>query len=169
MGAIATDYDRACDVQDGAALLTAGAGWVIALNSEVASAGWLPLSDEPERATLVAVGGGFDESLHAIYVRLAVGEWTTLIDGLQIGPGGLLLMHAGDSPSNVDTVAFDTNVDTSYAVIGEAIAHPCSPGSYRAELIEHVQRASATTPGEYAVLLRLTRTGEHGQSAVAAG
>ena len=36
MGEVATDYDRACDVQGGAALLTAGSGWVIALSTEVA-------------------------------------------------------------------------------------------------------------------------------------
>lgn len=35
MGDTATAYDRACDVDEGAALLAAGAGWVIAINSEV--------------------------------------------------------------------------------------------------------------------------------------
>jgi hypothetical protein len=169
MGEVATDYDRACDVEHGAALLTAGTGWVIALSSEVAGAGWVPLSEEPSSVALVAVAGGFDASLADIYARLSDGEWTSLTDGLQIGPGGLLLLHAGDIPGSVDEVAFDASVDKGYAAIGEAITYPCPPGSYRVELIKHVQRRSATVPGEYAVLLRLTWTAPFGQSSVAAG
>jgi len=169
MGEVATDYDRACDVQGGAALLTAGSGWVIALSTEVAGAGWIPLNGEPLSVALAAVDGGFDGSLPEIYARLSQGEWTLLTDGLQIGPGGLLLMHAGGNPNSVAEVAFDSNVDMGYAAIGEAITYPCPPGCYRVELIEHVRRRSPTVPGEYAVLLRLTRTGELGRASVTAG
>ena len=86
---VATDYDRACDVDDGAALLHAGTGWVIALNSEVAGAAWIPLGNKPAVAAVVGAGGGGDASLADIYASLAAGEWTTLMDALEIGEGGV--------------------------------------------------------------------------------
>jgi hypothetical protein len=155
----ATDYDRACDVEEGAALLSAGEGWVIVLNSEIAGAGWLPLSEAPSSAALVAVAGGFDESLAEIYERLATGQWVILTNELQIGAGGVFLMHAAGVPGLEHEVAYN-DANRRYAAIGDAIVYPFPPGTYRAEMSEHVQRRTPNTPGTYAVFLRLTRVGE---------
>jgi len=164
--AVATDYDRACEIDDGAALLDAGPGWVIVLNSEVASAAWIPLGDEPAAAAVVAAIGGSDASLSDIYASLANGEWTALTDALEIGPGGVFLMHAAGIPGTETEYPFSEDASGKYAVIGDAIVYPLPPGRYRAEMLTHLKRRTATTLGEYVVLVRFRLQGE---SAVAAG
>ena len=164
-GGAATDYDRACDVEAGAALLNAGAGWVVVLNSEVAGAAWLPLAEEPASAAIIAVSGGLDESLPEIYELLASGEWTPLSDGVPIDSGGVFLMHAAGKPGSEDELAFNDPAPYGYATIGQAIVYPFPAGCYRVEMLEHVRRRTEMQPGALAVLIRLTRVGQFGASA----
>ena len=164
-GTPATDYDRACDVEDGAALLTAGPGWVLVLNGELGGAGWLPLSNEPASAAIVGASGGFDESLAELHAQFASGAWTSLTESLPIGAGGVFLMHASGIPGDEDEVAYDNEGRASSPCIGDAIVYPLPAGTYRAELLEHVRRRTATTPGGYVVVVRLTRVGEPHASA----
>ena len=159
-GAPATDYDRACDVEEGAALLTAGPGWVLVLNGELAGAGWLPLGEDPASAAIVASSGGFDESLTELHAQFAGGAWTSLTESLSIGAGGVFLMHAAGILGDVDEVAYDSEERASSPCIGDAIMYPLPAGTYRAELLEHVRRRTATTPGGGVVIVRLTRVGD---------
>lgn len=158
-GPTATDYDRACNVEDGAALLPAGSGWVVILNSELAGAGWLRLGDEPASAAIVAASGGFDESLAEIHARFATGDWTLLTDDLPIGVGGVFLMHAAGVPGSEREIPHDSGTHTSCAAIGDAIVYPFPEGTYHAEMLEHLQRPTSATPGAYAVMVRITRLG----------
>jgi hypothetical protein len=77
---------------------------------------------------IIAVGGGADESLPEMYASIAAGRWALLTDSLQIGPGGVFLMHAAGVPGSEDELAFDTEVNTSYATIGQAIVYPFPAG-----------------------------------------
>lgn len=157
---VATDYDRACDVNDGAELLDAGPGWVIVLNSEVAGAAWIPLGDDPASVGVVATSGGSDASLSAIYVSRADGRWTILSESLEIGSGGVCLMHAAGIPNTEAEFAFDTEAGKPYATIGDAIVYPLPAGRYRVERLTHLTRRTAVTPGEYTVLVRFSRQRE---------
>ena len=159
-GAPATDYDRACDVEDGAALLTAGPGWVLVLNGELGGAGWLPLGDDPASAAIVAASGGFDESLAELHAQFASGAYTSLTESLPIGAGGVFLMHAAGIPGEESEVAYDSEAKAYSPGIGDAILYPLPVGTYRAELLEYVRHRTATTPGGDVVIVRLTRVGE---------
>ena len=166
VGPVATDYDRACDIDTGAALLEAGAGWVIAINGEVAEAALLPVDDAGPTVAVVAVDSWTEDpgptAVRARYAALAQGTWTTLADALEIGPGGVLLMHAAGTPGAETEYAFDAAAETTRAVIGDAIVYPLPPGRYLVEQLEHVRRRTETHPGEYAVLVRFRGHGESG-------
>jgi hypothetical protein len=165
MSAVATDYDRACDVVEGAALLDAGPGWVIVLNSEMAGAAWVPLVGSTS-VGLAATGGGSDDSLATIYAARAEGPWTVLSESLELGEGGVVLMHAAGEPTAEVRLPFDNESQKAFATIGTAIVYPLSAGRYRVERLTYLSRCTAAMPGEYTVLVRFSLNGE---SVVAAG
>lgn len=161
--AAATDYDRACDVADGAALLEAGEGWVIVLQAE-GEAFWLPTA--PRDVIAVAIGAESNAptsaaDASALYERFAHEVWTPLGADLPVGEGGLALLHAGGWRGSDREWPHDASPAAEGASacvhIGDAITYPVPPGRYRAERYEHLQRATSQQPGEYIVLVRFTR------------
>lgn len=69
-------------------------------------------------------------------------------------------MHAAGEPTTERKISFDSEPTSRPPVIGDAIVYPLPAGRYRAEFIKNVRRRTPTTPGQYVVLLRLTRRGE---------
>jgi hypothetical protein len=136
--------------------LASGTGWVIVLNSEVAGAAWMPLEGETN-AAVIGTSGGSDRSLRDMYAHLAGGTWVTLGSAVEVGPGGVFLMHAGGKPGTETEYPFNADPSPKYAAIGDAIVYPLSPGKYSVESLEHLERRTATTPGCYSVLVRFTR------------
>ena len=84
---------------------------------------------------------------------------------VQIGPGRVFLMHAAGIPGTETEYPFSADASGKYAVIGDAIVYPLPPGRYRAEMLTHLKLRTATSVGEYVVLVRFRLQGE---SAVAA-
>ena len=74
------------------------------------------------------------------------------MDALEIGEGGVFLMHAADTLDTATEYSFDGHGKIKYAVIGDAIGYPLPPGRYHAELL------AGEALGAYAVAVRFSRT-----------
>jgi hypothetical protein len=129
----ATDYDRACDVQEPAAVLHAPPGWVLILQDAAGGAAWLPPLF-PGELLLMQFEAAPDEELAEAMLAVLAGQpataWQTLAQGLDVGPGGMLLLHASGSPTTEVEQQFGVIPAAGYAVIGDSIHYPAIPGRY---------------------------------------
>jgi hypothetical protein len=131
---VATDYDRACDVEEPAELLVQDGGWVLILGGVVQRAAWLRISDD---CFLVVsedwLPDDSDVALRARYEAMTDYPWFLVKHDVQIGPGGLVLTHAGSTLSDAALSSFDEMPKRGYSVIGDGIRYPVAPGTYRIE------------------------------------
>lgn len=129
----ATDYDRACDVEAPAAVLRAPPSWVLVLREAHGGAAWLPPLF-PGELLLMQFEAPPDEESGEAVVALLAGQpataWQTLAEGLDVGPRGMLLLHAAGSPTTEAEQQYGVIPDAGYAVIGESINCPAIPGRY---------------------------------------
>jgi hypothetical protein len=139
-GEVATDYDRACDVNESARVLEAGDGWVLVLGGVVQSAAWYPMAGGSDFAVISVEwlpDTGVD-ALAALYSAQPASKWQEIGLQVRVGDGGLLLMHAAGRLGEDDERRYDAP-GPSY--IGDAIAFPAAPGRYRVETCEIIDRS----------------------------
>ena len=159
---VATDYDRACDVEEGAALLPAGDGWVVVLTAS-AEGVWHPAP--PAGVVAIAIGiqdwaeQTTPDNVAALYNGVASRAWTVLGEAVTIGEGGVALLHAGGVRGQDTEHAHDAEYERNsgergLVFIGDAIVYPVQPGTYRLEAYEHLVPSTPTTLGEHVVLVR---------------
>jgi hypothetical protein len=124
----ATDYDRACDIDDGAAVLSIGSSWGLVLGGTTsASAAWIQ-NGEADLFYLIGVSSA-DEDSAELLRRLVRGpqQWMPLHAGLEIGAEGLRLLHASSRSDEVDDHDFDAPGQFG---IGDGLRFPAPPGRY---------------------------------------
>lgn len=108
----ATDYDRACDVNDWAQLVDVGSSWGLVLGNESPMAAWIPFANSDRFLAVVAVtcSASFDESV-GFFARLhdnrGEQDWERHDRVVWVGQGELLLLHAAFAGKAVREVAFD--------------------------------------------------------------
>lgn len=150
-----TDYDRACDVRASAQVLEAGDGWVLVLGGVVEKAAWYKPAGSAEFA-VISVEYMHDTStdtLANLYNAQPPQEWRVLAPALEIGPGGLMLMHAAGRPGEEDE---RPNDGPGPSFIGDAITFPATAGRYRVDVSEIM--VSGGPSEERAALVRFTPT-----------
>jgi hypothetical protein len=161
----ATDYDRACDVEEPAAVLCAPPSWVLVLREAAGGAAWLPPLFPGELLLMQFEAAPDEDSAQAVLTLLAgqpATAWQTLAEGLDIGPGGMLLFHAAGSPTTEAEQQFGVIPDAGYAVIGDPINYPAIPGRYDLKSCTHPLPVSE---GEYHIcFLRFTPAAKQGAS-----
>ena len=159
---VATDYDRACDVNAGAGVLLAGDGWVVVITAS-AEGLWHPAS--PPATSAVAVGiqdwnrDSTPETITTLYASLAGRTWTVLGESVPVGDGGVALLHAGGVCGQDTEYLHDAEYERSpgergVVFIGDAIVYPIPVGKCRLEAYEHVVPHTAADLGEHAVWVR---------------
>lgn len=127
-GSAATDYDRACDVTDAAAILDVGASWAMVISEPAPSVAWLTGTASRE-CVAVNFDYGDDSGLGSLldaYTRVSADEWRRLGTGVTIGSQELLLMHAASS----DEVRIGSSRTDGNAIIGEALPIAVVEGRY---------------------------------------
>ena len=130
---IATDYDRACDVNDWVGALEIGPSWGVVLgNTTSASAAWLA---GPRAEQFYAVGvDATDDDSSATLLTLATsqrnGAWRRVLTSAEVTARGLLLLHAASRGGEVQEQASDT---PGTALIGDGIRHAVPPGRFAVE------------------------------------
>jgi hypothetical protein len=148
---VTTDYDRACEVKTSAQVLDAGDGWVLVLGGSVDQAAWhKPIGRHG--FAIISVEHLHDTStdtLAKLYDAQPTGEWRVLAPALDIGPGGLILMHAAGRVGEEDARSHES---PGPSFIGDAITFPATAGRYSVDLSEIMV---SQEPGEgKATLLR---------------
>jgi hypothetical protein len=136
--AFATDYDRACDVEEWAAILEVGLSWGLVLGGEDTADGWLQ-PNAPDTLALVRTAWSdllSDEEIPKLYEALAEQRWKRLHSGLLITHGDLLLMHAASTGSEVREKEAD---NPSLVTIGDAMPYHARPGLYSVDLCEVIE------------------------------
>ena len=125
----ATDYDRACQVNESAMLLDVGPGWGLAVDAGGATAAWLSRPSDSEHLLAVVFYSDAPSlaDLRGMEHELAGDAWEVLAPALDVPDGGLLLLHAASTPRDVQVGAWD---DEGSAVIGDAIDYPIPAGRY---------------------------------------
>ena len=130
----ATDYDRACDVEEPVEFIRQGPGWLLVLGGVVQSAGWLRISDD---CFIVVseewVPDDSEVAVRALYEAMSDYGWFLVKHDVHIGEGGLVLTHAGSTLSDAEVRAFDELPARGHSVIGDGIRYPAPPGTYRIE------------------------------------
>ena len=132
----ATDYDRACDAPDTATVIAIGDSWGIVLGTAAAqSAQWLP-GWQQDAFYVLGIEALYDASqdrLRRLIDAQLPSSWRTLLAAVEVGAGGLLLMHAADRPTEIREHSALRDVEPSDApgaVIGEGLRFSASPGTY---------------------------------------
>jgi hypothetical protein len=136
--AFATDYDRACDVEEWAVILKVGPSWGLVLGGEDTADGWLQPT-VPDTLALVRIAWSdllSDEEIPQLYEAQAEQNWKRLHSGLLITHGGLLLMHSANTGSEVREKEAD---NPSRVTIGDAMPYHARPGQYSVDLCEVVE------------------------------
>ncbi len=126
MGGVATDYDRACNANWPAELLTIGPSWGLAISAETtASASWLDVL-EPDTRIVVCIMFANEDSdrwLHEVYSHVPKTDWLLNAEAAPVLSTELILMHAvSASEANL------LHKDVERAVIGDAILES-TPGT----------------------------------------
>ena len=132
-GDVASDYDRACDCR-GPEVLHAAGSWALILAGAEDAAAWLPEDTDARISLVFAFARPEDASLDALLALRAAQPplaWSELADSVEVGPGGLLLMHAADAIGSATEQAFDASATAPTAFIGDAIVVAAPAGRYR--------------------------------------
>lgn len=126
---VATDYDRACEVNESAMLLDVGASWAVAVDASGANAAWLTRPEDSEHVLAVVFYSAASslEPVRELAFGVAGERWEVLSPALDLPDGGLLLHHAASTPRDVRVGAWD---EAGHAVIGDAIQYPIPAGRY---------------------------------------
>ncbi len=154
-GEIATDYDRACDVNEPARVLEAGEGWVLVLGGVVQSAAWYPLARGSEFA-VISVEWLQDKGLDALAARYSArppSRWQRVGPPVRVGDGGLVLMHAAGRLGEDDERPYDA---PGRSYIGDAIVFPAAPGHYSLEVCQIIDQRDPRVPSA-AAFVRFSR------------
>ena len=155
---VATDYDRACDVDpESAAALDIGESWGIVLGTAAAqSAQWLPGGADDDGAIYaVGIESAYDtapDRLRSLASAVPGGEWRVLRDRAAVGPEGLLLAHAASRPGEVRELTAWMPVsdgEEGGAVFGDGLRYPAPAGEYAVSA-----RDVVTPAGEYLTFIR---------------
>jgi len=129
----ATDYDRACDIDDYHGVIDVGDSWGLVLHDEIPAAGWMKMRDG-EALFLVRIiycETDGDDEVHRCYRKLRDADWKRIAEKLPLVNGELILFHAaGRLDGSLQEV---TPSDGGFALIGDAIKAPMAPGSYAIE------------------------------------
>ena len=128
----ATDYDRACDVNNPAAVLDVGSSWGLVLN-DISSAAWMqPVVDQPFFIVHVEYADdSSDEAIFEAYTTCNQADWKR-IGEVPSESGDLILMHAGSRGDRLGIERSPTNIGP--ALIGDAITLTTTPGRYSIEM-----------------------------------
>jgi len=157
-----SDYERACEIQDGAALLPAGNGWVVVMTASAVGL-WHPAPPSGVMAVAIGIQDWTEETtsdtIGALYTEFADRPWLVLAEALPLGEGGVALLHAAGVRGQDIEYLHDAEYgrypgDRGLVFIGDAIVYPLPPGTYRLEAYEHLVRRTPTAPGEHLVLVR---------------
>jgi Immunity protein 21 len=154
--AIASDYDRACDIDpESACALDVGRDWAVVLGTVAArSAQWLPGADG---RTFFAVGiEAADNTAPERLLALASesGEWRVLLERAAVGADGLLLAHAASRLTEVQELSAMMRAsegEAAGAVIGDGLRYPAFSGVYSVNA-----RDIITPEGEYLTFVRFS-------------
>jgi len=137
---VATDYDRACDVNEPARVLDAGDGWVLVLGGVVQRAAWYPLVHRSEFAVISVewlpdIGVA---ALAALYSEQPASNWQPIGSEVRVGDGGLVLMHAAGCLGEDAEHPYDA---PGRSYIGDAIVFPATPGRYGLEACQIIHQS----------------------------
>ncbi len=137
---VATDYDRACDVNEPARVLDAGDGWVLVLGGVVQRAAWYPLVHRSEFAVISVewlpdIGVA---ALAALYSEQPASNWQPIGSEVRVGDGGLVLMHAAGCLGEDAEHPYDA---PGRSYIGDAIVLPATPGRYGLEACQIIHQS----------------------------
>lgn len=125
---VATDYDRACDVDEWAAILQVGPAWSLVLGSEVQS---VRVLNTPQTSDLLVVNTVYSDPISPdsfldLFAQIDPGSFHKLGSGLAVREGELLLVHA--AVSSRDSYREITYPAVTY--IGDVSRIIVSPGLY---------------------------------------
>lgn len=143
-GDVATDYDRACDVEELAQIIDVGPGWGLVLGDEVPHVMWM---EPPGKDDFFIVNGLYanddsDEEVQEVYQGIAENGWKKVGSGLPVEDGRLILMHAASSLTDTDLKLYsvqDSALQTSssdFVIIGCALVYAAKPGRYEIDVCE---------------------------------
>lgn len=133
----ATDYERACEVDDWIAPVETASGPVLVLGGDRTNAAWVPLAEEGAHLLARVIYADDDslEKISALYEAAREGDWVRHGFTLDCAGGELLLLHAATDGAEVEE---ETAADDEPAYIGDVVALPAGPGRYAAETCEVV-------------------------------
>lgn len=129
----ATDYDRACAVNEPAGVVEIGESWGVVVTAE-GSATWL---DASVLATVLVAEDSSWEKLQELLRAVPSTAWDVLVPSAVVDGDGVLLLHAA---STVRDVQIRVPSEQGRACIGEAILNPIPAGRY---CIDYASRATS--------------------------
>jgi|GEM_PF-6864141 len=134
----ATDYDRACDVETVAALISVGASWGLVIDQDVPNAAWmkLPNTDTFFIVSVLYANDRSDQQIIHVFRSRKPEEWERVASELSVGNDDLILMHAADSlRDNYINVRNPETKDVHSANIdiGSPILYRTQPGIYHVD------------------------------------
>ena len=134
---IATDYDRACDVQEWIAAIDVGPGRGIVLGGDQTNAAWLrpPQSDAFLIVRLIYANDTSEAKILGLYEGRRDEDWVRLGSTLDAEHGELLLFHAASVGLEVEEKLGSSG---EVIVIGDAIPYHAGSGSYTVDTCEVV-------------------------------
>lgn len=133
---IATDYDRAWDIEELAGLLDVGPSWGLVLDDDIPSAAWVKMP-ESETFCIVRVyyaNDGSDEAILKAYSSRSEANWKRITSNLSVELGELVLLHAAGRLD--EYITEKKSDDSGLAVIGDAIVFNTKPGKYCVDICE---------------------------------
>lgn len=133
---VATDYDRACDVEELAGLIDIGPSWGLVLDDDIPSAAWVKVPDS-ETFFIVRVyyaNDGNNDAILKANQSLSEADWKRVGSHLSVEHGELVLLHAAGRLD--EYITEKQSDDSGLAVIGDAIVYKAKPGKYSVDICE---------------------------------
>ena len=134
---IATDYDRACDVEEWVAPIDVGPSRGIVLGGEETNAAWLnpPQAEAFLIVRLIYADDDSEAKIPGLYEGQRDEDWVRMGAILEAEHGDLVLFHAASAGLEVEEKPGSSD---RIIVIGDAIPFPAGSGSYTVDTCEVV-------------------------------